>query len=139
MKAELEIDKKSLEQVIENAKKRTEENAVAQLTEIGRKSVETARKLPETGGTYHNRTGRLHNSIGFAVFKDGNVVAEDFIDPSGREAAMKKQGESYGGFSLVIVAGAEYAMDVHVRGYDVIDSAIINAEKEFQEWLNKNR
>lgn len=139
MRAEFELDKKSLENVLNNFKERTEQSVVAQLAEIGKKSVEIARKLPDQGGTYHNRTGKLHNSIGYAVFKDGNVVAEDFIDPSGREAAMKKRDGSKGGFALVIVAGAEYAMDVHVRGYDVIDSAIINAEKEFQEWLSQNR
>lgn len=139
MKAELEIQKKELEQVFEKFKIKAEERIVAQLTEIGKKSVEIARNLPNQGKTYHNRTGKLRDSIGFAVLKNGNIVAEDFVDPIGRSAVMNRAGESYDGFRLLIVAGAEYATDVHVRGYDVLDSALINAEKQFQDWINKQK
>lgn len=138
MKIDLEIQKKSLEKVLEKFKNRIDEKVVARLTEIGKKSVEIARNLPNQGKTYHNRTGTLRNSIGFAVLKNGVIVAEDFIDPIGRSAVMNRAGESYDGFRLLIVAGAEYATDVHVRGYDVLDSALINAEKQFQEWISKN-
>ncbi len=139
MKIDLEIQKKDLEKVLEKFKNRIDEKVVARLTEIGEKSVEIARNLPNQGKTYRNRTGHLRDSIGFAVLKDGAIVAEDFIDPVGRSAVINRQGERYSGFRLIIVAGAEYATDVHVRGYDVLDSALINAEKQFQEWLNKNK
>ena len=110
---------------------------ITRLTEIGKESVEIARSLPDKGGTYKNRTGRLHNSIGFLVTADGQPVTEDFISAEGRQCAMAQVGKYGEGFALIIVAGAEYAMDVHVRGYDVLDSAVINAERQFKEFCDK--
>ena len=110
---------------------------ITRLAEIGKESVEIARSLPDKGGTYKNRTGRLHDSIGFLVTADGQPVAEDFISAEGRRCAMAQVGKYGEGFALIIVAGAEYAMDVHVRGYDVLDSAVINAERQFKEFCDK--
>ncbi len=110
---------------------------IARLTEIGKESVEIARTLPDKGGTYRNRTYRLHDSIGYMVTENGQPVAEDFISAEGRRCAMAQVGKYPAGFALIIVAGAEYAMDVHVRGYDVLDSAVINAERRFKEFLDE--
>lgn len=110
---------------------------ISRLSQIGAESVEIARTLPDKGGTYRNRTYRLHDSIGYMVTENGQPVAEDFISAEGRRCAMAQVGKYPAGFALIIVAGAEYAMDVHVRGYDVLDSAVINAERRFKEFLDE--
>lgn len=128
--------KTDIEKLIQSSKERMRTAVIERLTEIGTESVNIARGLPDKGGTYRNRTGRLHNSIGFLITENGQPVAEDFISNEGRQCAMQQAARNQDGFVLIIVAGAEYAMDVHVRGYDVLDSAIINAERQFKEFCD---
>lgn len=130
---------KQIEKLIQAYKERLRTVIIERLTAIGKESVKIARELPDKGGTYHNRTGQLHNSIGFLITENGQPVAEDFISSEGRRCAMQQEARNQDGFVLIIVAGAEYALDVHVRGYDVLDSAIINAESQIKEFCDKIR
>ena len=63
-------------------------------------------------------------------------MADDFLSDEGRHCALKEANGLQDGYNLIIVAGAEYAMNVHVRGYDVLDSALINAERQFKEFYD---
>lgn len=137
IKANVTFDPKGIEQIVQAAQVATETIIVTRLAEIGAQSVDIARKLPDQGGTYHNRSGRLKRSIGYMVTANGNPVAEDFLSDEGRQCALKvANGLQQDGYNLIIVAGAEYAMDVHVRGYDVLDSALINADRQFKEFCD---
>lgn len=136
MSVEVSIQSKDIAKIVQAAIERTRLIVIDRLTEIGRESVEIARSLPSTGKTYHNRTGRLHDSIGFMITENGTPVVENFISDEGRKCAQALIDRSEG-FVLIIVAGAEYAMDIHVRGYDVLDSAILNAERQFKDFCDK--
>lgn len=129
--------KEEMERFASSCRERMRKAVIDRLAAIGKESVEIARGLPDKGGTYRNRTYRLHDSIGFMVTENGQPVAEDFISAEGRSCAMRQAGRHQDGFALIIVAGAEYAMDVHVRGYDVLDSAIIEAERQFKEFCDQ--
>lgn len=135
IKAKIIFDEKGIEAIAAAAEEKTRELIITKLAAIGAESVDKARKLPDQGGTYHNRSGRLKRSIGYMVTENGKPVAEDFISDEGRQCALR-QASNTDGFTLIIVAGAEYAMNVHVRGYDVIDSAVINAERQFKEFYD---
>lgn len=134
-KADISFSKEDIEKLAEAANQRVRSIIIDRLSEIGAESVKIARELPDDGGTYHNRTHRLRNSIGYMVTENGQPVAADFLNADGRQAAMQHVND-HDGYDLIIVAGAEYAMDVHVRGYDVLDSAIINAERQFKEFCD---
>ena len=136
IKASVTFDEKGMAAIVQAAEEMTRNIIVTRLSEIGAQSVDKARKLPDQGGTYHHRSGRLKRSIGYMVTENGKPVAEDFLSDEGRQCALKEANGLQDGYNLIIVAGAEYAMNVHVRGYDVLDSALINAERQFKEFYD---
>ena len=96
-----------------------------------------------------DRTSNLRNSIGYVVAKDGIVIDEVFPnDTKGTESGKGKQvGVNFAkdlakgfptGYSLIIVAGMEYASYVEdVRHYDVLNPAKQYAEMKVPEVANK--
>lgn len=80
--------------------------------------------------TYEDRTHYLRSSIGYVIYNHGEKVAESFSSTGGTkgsagveegkrraaEAAAQYPNDIVG----VIVAGADYALYVESKGYDVI-------------------
>ena len=56
---------------------------------------------------------------------------------SALQAAMKMANECSSGFSLIIVAGMNYAAYVEAKGYNVILPAELKAKKDFPAAMNK--
>ena len=56
-----------MERVASSLRERMRTAVIDRLAAIGAESVEMARGLPDKGGTYRNRTYRLHDSIGYMV------------------------------------------------------------------------
>ena len=88
--------------------------------------------------TYRDRTGNLTSSIGAVVAVDGRVVGSTDFDrilsadggpTDGREYATRIAAGFPGKIALVVVAGERYALYVSNRGYDVIDSAKLEARQ----------
>ena len=88
---------------------------------------------------YQDQTGNLTNSIGYAVVRQGKIV--DYggeIQPGegaaeGLKVATQMAAKLPNSFSLVIVAGMNYAAAVEAKGYNVILPAELKAMKDFPQ------
>ena len=101
---------------------------------IGEQCLNAARDT----NSYENQTGNLRSSLGYVIVLDGKIIDKsDFeVVKKGYEGA--KSGLSYAkkvarqfpeGLVLIVVAGMEYAAYVSAKGYDVIDSAELLADR----------
>lgn len=87
-----------------------------------------------TGGNYIDRTGNLRNSIGYLIIDEGKVLRMGSFSPSeggkqGSKFAQSLVKEYPKGIALIVVAGMNYAGYVSAKGYNVLDSSEILAEK----------
>lgn len=113
--------------------------------QIGEECVKIAREK----GSYHDITGNLRSSIGYAIFVDGQTVRQS---KSERFSGSKGNGEKGAseaqtllntlkakyseGVALVICAGMEYAAYVEdVKHKDVLTSAEHVAERLVKELM----
>ena len=89
-------------------------------------------------GSYMDRTGNLRSSIGYAIVDDGQIVQMSMNPKTLNGEEGLKEGETYlhrlarehsTGLVLIVVAGMKYAAYVEARGYNVISSAELLAEK----------
>lgn len=108
------------------------------LVYLGEMCVNHARTVPAQIG-YHDRTGALRASTGYAIFSNGKQVHGNFNGSeavtNGDSAAMeagKAAAQSLAnevaqanpiGWVLVVVAGMEYAVYVEATGRDVLTTA----------------
>lgn len=113
---------------------RIEEQIVYNLSYVGERCLSAARSTD----SYKDRTGNLRSSVGYVVARDGRIVqASDFKTVGqGREGATEGSlfarrlvGQFPQGIVLVVVAGMSYAAYVAAKGYDVLDSAELLAER----------
>lgn len=107
------------------------------LAAIGEACINQARSLD----TYKDQTGNLRSSIGYVIVEDGQVVQESSFTLS-EKGTDKVTGQQTGrayikelaqrfptGISLIVAAGMNYASYVSAKGYDVIDSAELVADR----------
>lgn len=99
-------------------------------------------KYAKDNRTYTDQTGNLTNSIGYAVVRNKGIVhysanQTGVSADSALQAAMKMANECSSGFSLIIVAGMNYAAYVEAKGYNVILPAELKAKKDFPSAMNK--
>ena len=86
---------------------------------------------------YTDRTGNLTNSIAYAVVKEGKIVSYGGENQPGEGAdtALKVATEYAASvpntFSLIVVAGMNYAAYVEAKGYNVILPAELKARTDF--------
>lgn len=97
-------------------------------------------------GSYRDRTANLRSSVGYVVLVDGRVVGGAFGqggggvhegETEGRRLAEEVAREFPRGIVLIVVAGMRYASYVAARGYDVLDSAELLAERIVPELLGQ--
>lgn len=101
--------------------------------------------------TYKDRTGQLRSSIGFVVYKDGQKTTAYFQqsgtgDGTGGATGTQKgeavadeiaqQNNGKGEITVAIVAGADYALAVESKGYDVMTSHTNHAQDFIMPHLN---
>lgn len=96
--------------------------------------------------SYKDRTGNLRSSLGAIVLVDGQVVSSNGFEvvldgfegaKQGREYANELAGQFPEGVVLIVVAGKNYAAHVAKKGYDVLQSAELLADKLVPEMLEK--
>lgn len=86
---------------------------------------------------YTDRTSNLTNSIAYAVVKEGKIVSYGGENQPGEGAdAALKVATDYAAsvpntFSLIVVAGMNYAAFVEAKGYNVILPAELKARTDF--------
>ena len=113
--------------------KRLEQAVIFTLNYLG----ESLAKYAKDNHTYPDRTGNLTNSIAYAVVKDKEIVYYDATTQPGVGAeealklAMKMAASLPNQYSLIIVAGMNYAAYVEAKGYNVILPAELKAKTEF--------
>lgn len=104
-------------------------------------------KLAVERGNYQDRTGNLRSSIGYGVVLNGRLVKiggfEQFLSGSdgvsrGKDLLNELVSEVENDrISLILVAGAEYAMYVESIGYDVMTFSEIECFHKAEEMINE--
>ena len=109
---------------------------------IGDKCVTVARSTD----SYEDQTGNLRSSIGYVIAKDGKIIGNSTFEAvkggaegsaEGLEFAKKIVAQFPEGIVLIVVAGMNYAKHVSARGYDVLDSSELLAQKLVPQMLKQ--
>jgi hypothetical protein len=115
---------------------------IRNLCYVGEKCVNEARR----NGGYIDRTGNLRSSTGYIVVADGNVIQMSDFKQVKRGSEGTSDGEAFArqltgrfpkGICLIVVAGMKYAASVSAKGYNVLDSSELLAEKLVPEMLKQ--
>ncbi len=116
-----------------------EKATLLQLQYLGEELVSYAKEQHN----YTDRTGNLTNSIAYAVVKEGKIVSYGGENQPGEGAdtALKVATEYAASvpntFSLIVVAGMNYAVYVEAKGYNVILPAELKARTDFPRVIAK--
>ena len=109
---------------------------------VGESCIREARD----NGSYMDQTGNLRSSIGYVVVVDGQVVRKNVVDlvKNGTEGTKEADAflerlatEHSDGICLIVVAGINYASYVEGRGYNVLTSAELLAERLVPQLLEQ--
>lgn len=116
--------------------KQIDERSDAVLTEVGRDAC----RLAQNDGNYQNRTGNLRNGNGFCIVRDGEVVKMEVLTDGAHPEAVQ-QTENLLLYSnkpedgLYLANGMDYASFVESRGYEVLMSKKLYAERQIKKKL----
>lgn len=110
--------------ILEQQLRRVEDAICFNFRVIGEGSVNHARKH----GTYTDQTGNLRNSIGYVIAFDGKIIECEFKHGSSitNKPAFLADNKIYemlvgdSGYTLLIIAGMNYARSVENRGKNVL-------------------
>lgn len=86
--------------------------------------MEKGKSQPQTGD-YLDQTSNLRSSIGYFLYKDGNLISKKLEGkPEGMSAAetLAAGATKKPGYQLIGVAGMDYASYVESQGFNVISS-----------------
>lgn len=112
------------------------------LCAVGEQVLNQARST----NSYKDQTGNLRSSIGYVVAVDGEVVQSSSFEVVKNGAGGSRDGKSCAldlvkqfpeGIVLIVVAGMNYASYVSAKGYDVLDSSEVLAERLVPEILKQ--
>ena len=116
-----------IQQYIEEQLALKVEQLINSLSYIGEGALRIAREQVN----YTDRTKNLRNSTGYVIAVDGQIIARAGFkskDEDGAAFAEELARTSDGKAVLVVCAGMNYATYVSRRGYDVLDSAELEAK-----------
>lgn len=126
---------------IEKHLSKLDEFIFRELTYVGQEFVRNAR----INASFKDQTGALRSSIGYVIFKDGQIIDENFeASENGNDIEKKKEAvsnakryaseivEIQSGFALVVVAGQTYAASVESKGFDVLTLSSFKAEESIK-------
>lgn len=92
---------------------------------------------------YTDQTGNLTNSIGYVVVQKrtpihyGGLLNPGEGSETGLKLALKLASKTPNSFSLIIVAGMNYAAYVEAKGYNVIIPAELKAKSDFPKAISR--
>lgn len=115
---------------------------------LGAQDIVNAAKM---NNTYKDQTNQLRSSLGFVLYCDGQKVRQYFEATTnnaagqggaqgvqkGLEAAEAVAQDHPQGIVCVVVAGANYALAVESKGYDVLTSHTNHAQDFVQPYLQE--
>ncbi len=119
-----------------------ERQLIESLCRIGEEVVTLAKMIPPERG-FTDRTGNLRSSIGYVVCKDGQPINIAFEAVkgghvgvhTGQKLAIDVAKNYPEGYTLIVVAGMDYAVYVESKGRDVLTSAESEAGKLLEQHL----
>lgn len=131
-----------LEAEAQTIQQRQERVIMRRLQYIGEEAVNTAR----TSRRYLDQTGNLTSSIGYVIVRNGSVTKKAGFDKvkDGDEGAQ--QGESLAlslasdfqhDYTLIVVAGMDYAAYIEAKGLGGMTAAEMQAKAEIEKFVNK--
>lgn len=131
-----------LEAEAQAIQQRQERVIMRRLQYIGEEAVNTAR----TSRRYLDQTGNLTSSIGYVIVRNGSVTKKAGFDKvkDGDEGAQ--QGESLAlslasdfqhDYTLIVVAGMDYAAYIEAKGLGGMTAAEMQAVAEIEKFVNK--
>lgn len=132
----------NIDHFIEAEVERLKKALIYNLCYIGEQALNMARMT----NSYKDQTGNLRSSVGYIVAVDGEVVQMSSFDVVKEGGNGAKVGKDYAlsivqkfpqGIVLIVVAGMNYASYVSAKGYDVLDSSELLAEKLIPQILGK--
>ena len=109
---------------------------------VGESCIREARD----NGSYMDQTGNLRSSIGYVVVVDGQIVRKNVVDLVKNGTEGTKEAEAFlerlasehsTGICLIVMAGMNYASYVEGRGYNVLTSAELLAERLVPQLLEQ--
>lgn len=109
---------------------------------IGERCLNAARK----SDSYKDQTGNLRSSIGYVIVVDGKIKYQSNFEVVKKGYEGEKSGSQFvkkiarqfpEGIVLIVVAGMNYASYVSAKGYDVLESAELLADKLVPDILKK--
>lgn len=113
---------------------RIEQRIIYNLSSVGEQCLTEARST----NSYKDQTGNLRSSIGYIIVKDGKVIRQSDFAVVRKGSEGKSEGEKFArslaskfpdGIVLIVVAGMNYASCVSAKGYNVLDSAELLADR----------
>ena len=119
---------------------RYEQMVVRRLQYAGERLIVQARQH----GSYKDQTGNLRSSIGYVIVKNGSIIGGSGFSPVKGGSEGSKEGKSLAveiasqyrqGIALIVVAGMNYAAYVEAKGFDVLTSSEILANRIVPEML----
>ncbi len=123
-----------IDRYIEEQVERVTSALLRNLQYIGERCLNAARDT----NSYKDQTGNLRSSLGYVISCDGKIVYESTFEVVKNGADGAKSGIQFAkeivrqfpeGIVLIVVAGMNYAQFVSAKGYDVIDSAELLADR----------
>lgn len=123
-----------IDRYTEQKLKGLEQSVIRTLTYCGELCLNVARST----NSYKDQTGNLRSSIGYVVTVDGRIVNQSDFETVKKGGDGSKQGAAFAkqlvrrfpkGICLIVVAGMDYAVHVKNRGYDVLDSSELTADR----------
>lgn len=123
---------------------RTQVAIINRLKFIGESFVVMARNKTNKEGGFNDVTGNLRSSIGYIIVDHGHIVEENF---EGRSQEGKNEGKKFtrkialefkNGYSLIVVAGMNYAAAVeNLHHKDVLTGSSLIAEAMLKDAFAK--
>ena len=133
-----------IDEYIENLVEEKTRLLIRNLCYVGEQCVNEARSY--NGNQYTDQTGNLRSSTGYVVVSDGNIEKvgnfQQIKDGSegardGKAFARQLAAQFPQGICLIVVAGMKYATYVSGKGYNVLDSSELLADKLVPQMLTK--
>lgn len=122
---------------------------IRRLAYSGEMCIKQAREF----GSYKDQTGNLRSSTGYVIVKNGQIIegsgfnkvppkkiypGDSYIGAEEVHSfAQKLASEFPRGIVLIVVAGMNYAAHVEAKGYDVLTSSEILANRIVPQMLNQ--
>lgn len=123
-----------IDSYIEAQIERTINAIIYNLQYVGERCLNAARET----NSYKDRTGNLRSSLGYVIVVDGKIKYQSDFEVVLKGDAGAKTGIRFAkevarqfpeGIVLLVVAGMNYASYVSAKGYDVVDSAELLADR----------